>query len=368
MRNKLNKTLLVLSIIFITGNVSAQTAVEQYNRAKQQYENGNYTAAIEGLNRVEQQVGANPKTKSLLVYAYQANNDFVNAKIEFTKYKKLVPHGFSDAHKELLQQEKSINEGLTRIEKEHTQKINNDRLRKADAAISSTYNTAQRRQVEAKQTRDRQVIAQKEAEIAREKARIEAERKAREEELAAYRRMKSSDNESIARDFYNDYPRSEYRSEALTLWQQRFINNAAGLQDEPAIERLNGFSSTFRNTYISSGIRSNASNIYNQKWNNAYNSYYRTYKATKRSINKEVIVQASITGLFLGGGYFLGRYLDKQIAGEDEVTPYLTISLPVGGFIGMLGTKPFQYARKWKRQNYKVKEKVDYYSRKPVLP
>lgn len=158
MKNIFEIALLIVLTIATIITASAQTAKEWFNQAKQQYENGNYSNAISTLKQVEQSVGINPKTQSLLVYAYMGNKDYVNAKIALNKYKKMAVDNLYEAHRELLQQEKSIDAELTKLEKNQKQNIEQERMKKADETITSIYNTTKRQQVIAQQKKDQEKL------------------------------------------------------------------------------------------------------------------------------------------------------------------------------------------------------------------
>lgn len=132
------------AVLFMIINTAySQSSVDIFNSAKNQYENGNYTTAIQNLKALERSIGTNPKIQSLLVYSYVAKNDFVNAKISFEKYKKLAVYATGDAHQKLLQQEALINAGLRKLEDDFRNKemTPQKKMQAARVAIQATYPT-----------------------------------------------------------------------------------------------------------------------------------------------------------------------------------------------------------------------------------
>lgn len=130
------------AVLFMIINTAySQSSVDIFNSAKNQYENGNYTTAIQNLKALERSIGTNPKIQSLLVYSYVAKNDFVNAKISFEKYKRLAVYATGDAHQKLLQQEALINAGLRKLEDDFRNKemTPQKKMQAARVAIQATY-------------------------------------------------------------------------------------------------------------------------------------------------------------------------------------------------------------------------------------
>lgn len=121
----------------------AQNWQEQFNTAKMHYESGNYTAAIQQLKTVEQSLGANPKTTSLLVYAHVANNDYVNAAISLNTFKKLIGFKRNEAIQSVLNLENQINSGVETAQKYHTETVQKKRMAAARQIVDqqTTYNS-----------------------------------------------------------------------------------------------------------------------------------------------------------------------------------------------------------------------------------
>lgn len=339
----------LLSFFFlITELCFSQTSLDQFNAAKAQYESGNYSSSIQNLKLIEQNIGPNPKVQSLLVYVYLSLNNYKNAKIELEKYKKLVPYGYSQGHKDLLSKEKLINDQINILEQNHNLAIQNKRMAEAKNAIAVTYETALRKKILETQKVNAQIIKNKEL------------------ELDAYNRMINYKEEKTASDFYYNYPNSIYRLEAYKLWQERFLANAAILQDEQALNKLNTFTNTFNSKPIPSETYQKASQLYNQKWTDAYNRYNKTYLANKSAIQKketkEWVNLFLFTGIMYGVGYGVENYLiektDKpQYYGEYFAAGYFTMSLIIDA--------PWSKTKTSRERNAAILQKVNQYSKEP---
>lgn len=128
--NKKHVTILTILLLFFL-SVLSQNSTELYTNAKLLYENGNYFQAIQNLKRLEQSIAPNPKVQSLLVYAYVGNNDFINAKIELEKFKKVVGMKRSPAIQAVLDLEKQINDAVSAAQNSYKQKVDKKRLDEA---------------------------------------------------------------------------------------------------------------------------------------------------------------------------------------------------------------------------------------------
>lgn len=123
--------------IFINGVLIAQTPQEQFNKAKELYDNGKNKECIIALQAVEKQVGANPKIYSLYTNAYVADKDYTNAAISFNKFKKLVGNKRTDAIQSILDLEKEINSGVEIAEKNYKETVAQKRMEEAEKIVSS---------------------------------------------------------------------------------------------------------------------------------------------------------------------------------------------------------------------------------------
>lgn len=136
--NKCKIFFLILSFLAGTAISFAQTPQDQFNKAKELYDNGNNKDCIVALQAVEKQVGANPKIYSLYTYAYVADKDYINAAISLNKFKKLIGNQRTDAILSILDLEKEINSGVETAEKNHKETITKKRLEEANQIITAS--------------------------------------------------------------------------------------------------------------------------------------------------------------------------------------------------------------------------------------
>ncbi len=135
----MKKSLLIfLFVLFSTSVCLAQTVQDQFNKAKELFENGKNKECIATLQSVEKQIGANPKLYSLYTNAYVADKDYTNAAISLNKFKKLVGNKRTDAIQSILDLEKEINSGVETVEKKHKETITKKRLEEANQIITAS--------------------------------------------------------------------------------------------------------------------------------------------------------------------------------------------------------------------------------------
>lgn len=149
--------IIILAIWILPTESRAQTPQQMYERAISAYETGRYDESIQLLKSIESSVGPNPRVQSFLVHAYMAKNDFVQAKIELEKYKRLRPgtRG-SQAHMDVLSKQVEIDARIRDMDASHRSNQQQRRMQMADTAINSTYNTTRNRQVQADIDQNRQ--------------------------------------------------------------------------------------------------------------------------------------------------------------------------------------------------------------------
>ncbi|WP_113664306.1 WG repeat-containing protein [Pedobacter nanyangensis] len=136
------ETKFFILIGFLTQSILfAQTPQEQFNKAKELYDNGKNKDCIALLQNIEKQTGANPKIYSLYANAYLAEKDYINASIGLNKFKKLVGNKRTDAIQTVLDLEKEINSGVETAEKNHKEIISKKRMAEADKIILTSKQT-----------------------------------------------------------------------------------------------------------------------------------------------------------------------------------------------------------------------------------
>ncbi len=135
---------IIICLIFMTLNICGQNATNTFNLAKQYFEQGNYSSAIQNLKSIEYQIGSNPKTQSLLIYSYVAIKDYTNAKIELEKFKKLIGFKRTESIQAILNLENEINSGVKNADQNYRQNILSKRMAEArnivDRAITANNN------------------------------------------------------------------------------------------------------------------------------------------------------------------------------------------------------------------------------------
>lgn len=129
---------MILSFLIGTAISIAQTPQDQFNKAKELYDNGNNKDCIVALQAVEKQVDANPRIYSLYINAYVADKDYTNAAISLNKFKKLVDNKRTDAIQSILDLEKEINSGVETAEKKHKATVDKKRMAEADKIIAAS--------------------------------------------------------------------------------------------------------------------------------------------------------------------------------------------------------------------------------------
>lgn len=127
-------------MFFVTLNICGQNATNTFNLAKQYFEQGNYTSGIQNLKSIEYQIGANPKTQSLLIYAYVAIKDYTNAKIELEKFKKLIGYKRTEPIQAILKLEPEINNGVQKADQNYRQNILSKRMIEARTIVDKASN------------------------------------------------------------------------------------------------------------------------------------------------------------------------------------------------------------------------------------
>ncbi len=125
----------------MTLNICGQNATNTFNLAKQYFEQGNYSSAIQNLKSIEYQIGSNPKTQSLLIYSYVASKDYTNAKIELEKFKKLIGFKRTEPIQAVLKLEPEINSGVQNADQNYRQNILAKRMAEARNIVEREINT-----------------------------------------------------------------------------------------------------------------------------------------------------------------------------------------------------------------------------------
>src|SRR5689334_4682339 len=97
------KYILVIMLAVISGTVMAQSASELFQSARDAYEKGNNTTAIQLLLTCETSLGrSNPRIESLKAMCYVDMQDWVNAAVALETYFRTAPasNAGTAAHKD----------------------------------------------------------------------------------------------------------------------------------------------------------------------------------------------------------------------------------------------------------------------------
>ena len=138
---------IIIYFIFMTLNICGQNATNTFDLAKQYFEQGNYSSAIQNLKSIEYQIGSNPKTQSLLIYSYVAIKDYTNAKIELEKFKKLIGFKRKEQIQAVLKLEPEINSGVQNGDQNYRQNILAKRMAEARNIVDREINTNNRKRL-----------------------------------------------------------------------------------------------------------------------------------------------------------------------------------------------------------------------------
>jgi len=174
--------------------------------------------------------------------------------------------------------------------------------------------------------------------------------------------------EEIAAKFYSNYPQSNYKPEAIKLWQRSFLNNAALLNDEASIEKLKSFRKTFSFTSIDASFSQKANDLYQKKWHDAYERYNQEYYSTKKYISKTVTKEWFKTIFSTAIMYGLG-YGIQSIAGEGDDVPQNLGEIMAGSYFAFsfILSPPWSAAKSSRKQNKYTWEKIQQYSKPPTF-
>ncbi|MGV3766537.1 MAG: WG repeat-containing protein [Chitinophagaceae bacterium] len=131
------KNILLIIALLTRQLVFAQTPQEQFNKAKELFDNSKNKECIAALQSIEKQIGANPKIYSLYINAYVADKDYTNAAISLNRFRKLVGDKHTEAIQSVLDLEKEINSGVETEEKSYKVIVSQKRMEEADNIVAA---------------------------------------------------------------------------------------------------------------------------------------------------------------------------------------------------------------------------------------
>jgi hypothetical protein len=131
MQFKFLRISIIFTLLFFAINLWGQNTTSLFTLAKQYFEQGSYFASIQNLKSLEYQIGSNPKIQSLLIYSYVALKDYINAKIELEKFKKLIGNKRTESMQAILNLEPEINSGVYNADQNYRQTILSKRMSEA---------------------------------------------------------------------------------------------------------------------------------------------------------------------------------------------------------------------------------------------
>lgn len=154
--NTENMTKYIQIIVFfvcftLASGAFAQTPQQTFKVATEAFENGNYTEAVSKAKACITQLGSsNPRVQSLLVQCYYEQKDWLNAKTELNRYKKMATNATSEAHRNLLSLETEIDRQIEILENNHKKEVDKKRLAEAEKIIATNQekNTQKQTQIE----------------------------------------------------------------------------------------------------------------------------------------------------------------------------------------------------------------------------
>lgn len=128
------KYLLVILLTVSSCTVFAQSASELFQSARQAYENGDNSTAIQLLRNCEAALGrSNPRIESLKAMCYADMRDWVNASVALSIYFRTAPpsNAGTDAHKDLIALKEKVDEEIKEADRKFKEKLDEKRMEEA---------------------------------------------------------------------------------------------------------------------------------------------------------------------------------------------------------------------------------------------
>ena len=142
------KYILVILLLAASVTVSAQSASQLFENAKQAYENSQYSQAVSYLDQCQRALGTtNPKIESLRTLVYYGEDQLEKAYLSINKYFQMVNGRYANttAHKELVQLKSTIQSRLENKDAAYKEEIDRKRMQEADKEISEVESISQKK-------------------------------------------------------------------------------------------------------------------------------------------------------------------------------------------------------------------------------
>jgi hypothetical protein len=153
----------ILVILFLAASVtiSAQSASQLFENAKQSYENSQYSQAVSYLDQCQKALGApSPRIESLRTLVYYGDDQWEKAYLSINKYFQMANGRYSNttAHKELVQLKSTIQSRLENKDAAYKDEIDRKRMQEADKEINELESISQKRSEAQKKESERSLF------------------------------------------------------------------------------------------------------------------------------------------------------------------------------------------------------------------
>lgn len=149
------KYLLIIVLTVFSCTVVAQSASELFQSAKEAYENGKNSVAIEMLRNCEAALGrSNPRIESLKAMCYVDMKDWVNASVALSTYFRTAPpaNEGTNAHKDLVALKEKVDEEIKQADQRFKEELDKKRMEDAKEYEQQQLNEEEKRLNELKAT------------------------------------------------------------------------------------------------------------------------------------------------------------------------------------------------------------------------
>lgn len=138
----------ILAVLFLieSVSVSAQSASQLFENAKQAYENNQYSQAVSYLDQCQRALGAtNPRIESLRTLVFYGDDQLEKAYLSINKYFQMSTGKYSNttAHKELVELRSTILSRLIYKDDSYKRDIERKRMEAADKEINALESISQ---------------------------------------------------------------------------------------------------------------------------------------------------------------------------------------------------------------------------------
>jgi hypothetical protein len=152
------KYILVILFLAASVTVSAQSAGQLFENARQAYENSQYSQAVSYLDQCQKALGApNPRIESLRTLVYYGDDQLEKAYLSINKYFQMANGRYANttAHKELVQLKSTIQSRLEYKEAAYKDEIDRKRMQEADREMNELESIIQKKSESQKKESER---------------------------------------------------------------------------------------------------------------------------------------------------------------------------------------------------------------------